>query len=107
MKGRTRRSLEALGKTLLRSDELTMMVIGASNSLRVRVGMGSEGHDLEGNSGSSSSRTPMIPPRSQTWNRCWRCRYLLHTLYLVDKIAAERLRKLFNRVMRRERRYRF
>jgi len=30
-----------------------------------------------------------------------------HTLYLVDKTAAERLSKLFKRVMRRERRYRF
>ena len=52
MKGRTRPSLKATGKKPLRSDELTMMVIGASNSLRqafrVRVGMGSEAHDLEG-----------------------------------------------------------
>ena len=29
------------------------------------------------------------------------------TLYLVNKIAVELLNKLFNRVMRRERRYRF
>ena len=51
--GKQRPSLKALGKIPLSNDELTRDVItGTSSSVqafRVRVGMGSRGHDFEGN----------------------------------------------------------
>ena len=52
MTGRRRLSLKAVGKIPSRIDEFTMaVIIGSSSSrqaFRIRVGMGSRGHDLEG-----------------------------------------------------------
>ena len=74
MEGRRRPSLKAVGKIPFRSDELTTAVITGSNSSRqafkVRVGRGSVGHDLEGESWMvfrTVSRDTSLSTASEQW----------------------------------------